>query len=261
MGIRDLLPLRRRARSHFEGPPGQRWYAIGDVHGCYDLLDQLIRLIDLDDEQRGESDTHLLFLGDYIDRGPDSRSVIELAMKLDIGQERVISLMGNHEETLLATANGDRRAATLFHKMGGRETLMSYGVSAEAYDNADAAGIIDLVRAAVPAQHLAWLRNLPPSHLAGDYLFVHAGIRPGVPLSSQLSSDLRWIRSGFLDSSINHGVMVVHGHSVSSEIDSRANRIGIDTGAYASGRLTAIGIEGADRWFLQTGRTGSTAES
>jgi serine/threonine protein phosphatase 1 len=253
MGLKDFLSPPRWRRRPFAAPTGQRWYAIGDVHGCYTLLNQLIQAIDKDDEQRGEIDTRLLFLGDYIDRGPNSRAVIELMMKLDIGEDRVIFLMGNHEETLLATADGHRRAAALFHKMGGRETLLSYGVSAQDYDNSDAAGIVDLVRSAIPTDHLSWMRLLRSSYAAGDYLFVHAGIRPGVPLKAQLPSDLRWIRKEFLESSSHHDAMVIHGHSVTDEIDEKANRIGIDTGAYASGRLTAIGLEGSERWFLQTG--------
>lgn len=251
MSILKLFSPRRRERS-FTAPPGQRWYAIGDIHGCYDLLNRLIKSIDQDDEMRGETDTRLLFLGDYIDRGPNSRAVVELMMKLDIADDRVVFLMGNHEETLLATADGHRRAATLLHQMGGRETLLSYGVSAHDYDVADAAGIVDLVRSAIPEDHLSWLRLLRSSYAVGDYMFVHAGIRPGVPLKDQLSSDLRWIRKDFLQSTVHHEMMIVHGHSVTPEIDEQANRIGIDTGAYASGRLSAIGIEGTDRWFLQT---------
>lgn len=233
-------------------PADQRWYAIGDIHGCYAELNRLIKAIDDDDASRGPTDTRLLFVGDYIDRGPASREVIELMMRLDIGEDRVIFLMGNHEETLLSAADGNRRAAALFHKMGGRETLLSYGVSAQDYDNADPAGIIDMIRKTIPSEHLDWIRNLRMSHAVGDYLFVHAGIRPGVALNSQLSSDLRWIRREFLDSSISHGMMVVHGHSVTEQIDIRSNRIGIDTGAYATGKLSAIGLQAGERWFLQS---------
>lgn len=136
--------------------------------------------------------------------------------------------------------------------MGGRETLLSYGVSAQDYDNADPAGIIDMIRKAIPSEHLDWMRDLRMSYAVGDYLFVHAGIRPGVALNSQLSSDLRWIRKEFLESSVSHGMMVVHGHSVSEQIDIRSNRIGIDTGAYATGKLSAIGLQAGERWFLQS---------
>lgn len=253
MAIRDLLSFPRWTRRRHSAPAGQRWYAIGDIHGCYDLLNQLIRTIDNDDEERGATDTRLLFLGDYIDRGPDSRAVIELMMKLDIGDERVVFLSGNHEEVLLATADGNRRAAALFHKMGGRETLLSYGVTAQDYDYADASGIVDLVRSNIPTAHLDWLTTLRNSYRAGDYFFAHAGVRPGIPIDDQISSDLRWIRREFLSHPASHGPMVVHGHSVTAAIDERPNRIGIDTGAYASGCLTALAIEGEERWYLQTG--------
>ncbi|KQX19526.1 MULTISPECIES: metallophosphoesterase family protein [unclassified Sphingomonas] len=253
MALRDLLSRPRWTRRRHAAPDGQRWYAIGDVHGCCDVLNTLIRVIDGDDEQRGATDTRLLFLGDYIDRGPNSRGVIELMMKLDLGDDKVVFLMGNHEEVLLAAAEGNRRAAALFHKMGGRETLLSYGVSAQDYDYADTSGIVDMIRAAIPRDHLEWLAGLRNAYRAGDYFFVHAGVRPGIPLDDQASSDLRWIRGEFLSHPASHGPLVVHGHSMSPSIDERPNRIGIDTGAYASGCLTALGIEGEERWYIQTG--------
>jgi len=252
MPIRKLLPLSRWTRRRPSVPGGQRWYAIGDIHGCYDLLNRLIRAIDRDDEERGATDTRLLFLGDYIDRGPNSRAVIELMMKLDLGDDRVVFLMGNHEEVLRATAEGNRKAASLFHKMGGRETLLSYGASAQDYDYADASGIVDLVRAHIPPLHLDWLSKLRNLHEVGDYLFVHAGVRPGVAIAEQDPADLRWIRKDFLHHPASHGPMVVHGHSVNRTVDERPNRIGIDTGAYATGCLTALGLEGQERWFLHT---------
>ncbi|MFZ5704581.1 MAG: metallophosphoesterase family protein [Pseudomonadota bacterium] len=256
MGLRDFLPWRRRSRPRVAlAPEGQRWYAIGDIHGRYDLLDDLLRRIDRDDEMRGETDTRLLFLGDYVDRGPDSAAILDLMIKLDTGDDRVVFLGGNHEEVLLAVAEGNRKAAALFHKMGGRETLLSYGAAAADYDKADPAGVIDLVRAHVPEPHLSWLRRLRHSFRAGDYYFAHAGIRPGIPLDQQQGSDLRWIRGEFLDDNGDHGPIIVHGHSVRSEVEERTNRIGIDTGAYASGRLTALGLERDERWLLQTETT------
>jgi serine/threonine protein phosphatase 1 len=253
MGLRDFLSWRRRSRPRVaHAPEGQRWYAIGDIHGRYDLLDDLLRRIDRDDEIRGDTDTRLLFLGDYVDRGPDSAAILDLMIKLDTGDDRIVFLGGNHEEVLLAVAEGNRKAAALFHKMGGRETLLSYGATAADYDKADPAGVIDLVRAHVPEAHLSWLRGLRHSFRAGDYFFAHAGIRPGIPLDQQQASDLRWIRGEFLNDDGDHGSIIVHGHSVRSEVEERANRIGIDTGAFASGRLTALGIERDERWLLQT---------
>jgi serine/threonine protein phosphatase 1 len=161
-------------------------------------------------------------------------------------------ISGNHEEVLLATAEGNRRAAALFHKLGGRETLLSYGAGAQDYDYTDTAGIIDLTRIHIPSSHLQWMRGLRNSYLAGDYLFVHAGLCPGIAVEDQKPSDMRWNRTEFLEHAASHGPMVIHGHSMSSTIDERPNRVGIDTGAYASGILSAIGLEGNRRWFLQT---------
>jgi serine/threonine protein phosphatase 1 len=252
MGLKNLVSSwRRKGFRHFVAP-GQRRYAIGDIHGRYDLLNQLIAMIEADNEARGPADTRLLFLGDYVDRGPESRQVIEAMMELDIGDDRVIFLGGNHEEVLLATAEGNRRAAALFHRLGGRETLLSYGAGAQDYDHADPAGLVDLLRVHVPGHHLQWMRGLRDCYREGDYLFVHAGMRPGIAIEDQKSSDMRWIRSEFLDHPASHGPLVIHGHSVTSRIDERPNRIGIDTGAYASGVLTAVGLEANQRWFLQT---------
>lgn len=215
-------------------PPGERIYAIGDVHGCRDALDTLLALIDADDAARPAASTTLVFLGDLIDRGPDSRGVVERAMTLE---RRTVLLMGNHEEILLDAWEGDLRAGAMFMRIGGRETLASYGVD----DVAD-----------LPRAHVAFIRRFADSHRAGDYLFVHAGVRPGVALAEQTPGDMRWIRRRFTESEFDHGVTVVHGHSTTLAVDERAHRVGIDTGAYATGRLTALGLEGPDRWFLSS---------
>lgn len=230
-------------------PDGERIYAIGDVHGRLDCLDALLAAIDADDLARGPANTRLIFLGDLMDRGAESRGVIERAMEFS-RTGRVIFLMGNHEEIFIHAWEGDRRAAELLHRVGGRETLMSYGVPASDYDEADLGDIVMMLDERVPASHVAFLRSFLDSYACGDYLFVHAGIRPGVALDAQEPSDLRWIRREFLDDDRDHGPMIVHGHSITEDVDVKHNRIGIDTGAFASGKLTAIGIEGAERWFL-----------
>lgn len=230
---------------------GQRVYAIGDIHGRRDCLDTLIGLIDADNAARGRADTTLVFLGDLIDRGADSAGVIERAMHIAASPKCVL-LMGNHEEILIRAWEGDRKAAGLFHRVGGRETLLSYGVTEAEYDACDLGDLAELVGARVPVEHIAFIRNFIDQWQCGDYLFVHAGIRPGLPLDEQRPSDMRWIRREFLDDPRDHGVMVVHGHSITEEVDEQANRIGIDTGAFASGKLTALGVEGADRWFIST---------
>ncbi len=232
-------------------PADQRVYAIGDIHGRRDCLDTLIGLIDADDAARGRADTTLVFLGDLIDRGADSRGVVERAMHMATSPKTVL-LMGNHEEILIRAWEGDAKAANLFHRVGGRETLLSYGVSEAAYDACDFDELSTLIADTVPVEHVAFLRTFVDQWQCGDYLFVHAGIRPGVPLDEQRASDLRWIRREFLDDPRDHGVMVVHGHSITEAVDEQPNRIGIDTGAFASGMLTALGVEGTQTWTVST---------
>jgi serine/threonine protein phosphatase 1 len=232
-------------------PEGQRVYAIGDIHGRRDCLDTLLGMIDADDAARGRADTKLVFLGDLVDRGADSRGVVERAMHIAQSPKTVL-LMGNHEEILIRAWEGDRKAAGLFHRVGGRETMLSYGVNEAEYDACDLADLAELVGERVPVEHIAFMKNFIDFWQCGDYLFVHAGIRPGLPLDEQRASDMRWIRRDFLDDLRDHGMMVVHGHSITEEVDEQPNRIGIDTGAFASGKLTALGIEGTERWVLST---------
>lgn len=236
----------------FAAPAGQRIYAIGDIHGRLDLFDALIELIDADNAARGAAETHLIVLGDLVDRGPHSRGVIDRVMQLIETRPNVRCLGGNHEDMMLRCCDGDVKVVSTFHRVGGRETLLSYGVSADAYDAAAYEEVVELARAAVPQAHLDFLEGLEDFVRAGDYLFVHAGIRPDVALAEQTREDMRWIRREFTEADDEFGVMVIHGHTITEEVDERANRIGIDTGAYATGRLTAIGLEGSERWFLAT---------
>ena len=157
---------------------------------------------------------------------------------------------------LLEAGRGDKRAASLFNRNGGRETLLSYGVSAEAYDSASLAELADIISEYVPKSHMEFMASFLPFYDEGDYFFVHAGVRPNVPLSEQKSSDLRWIRREFLDYDRRHEKMIVHGHSVKEDVDERSNRIGIDTGAYRTGTLTAIYIEGGQYYFIQAKEDG-----
>ena len=232
-------------------PEGRRIYAIGDIHGRRDLLDRLLSLIDEDDAARGPARTELIFLGDLVDRGPDSVGVIERLMALRETRP-VRFLMGNHEEVFLQAVSGDQRALRFLVRIGGRETLLSYGISEEEYAGLDFEELMELLQRKVPAGHLDFLSGFESWIEVGDYLFVHAGLRPGVAVEDQKTSDLCWIREDFLSHRDSFGKMVVHGHSITEEIDERPNRIGIDTGAFASGRLTAIGLEGEERWYLST---------
>jgi serine/threonine protein phosphatase 1 len=233
-------------------PDGARIYAIGDIHGRLDLLDRLIAKIEADDEQRPLADTQLIFLGDLTDRGPDSRGVVERLMNLGATGNNVQFIYGNHEELLMKSWEGDKRIAGVFNRNGGRDTMISYGMSPEAYDDATLDRLIDVMQDKIPRSHIEFMRSFRDWIVAGDYLFVHAGVKPGVAIEEQSPADLRWIRGDFLHYEGAHDYMVVHGHSISEDVEEKVNRIGIDTGAFATGKLTAIGIEGTDRWFLQT---------
>lgn len=230
---------------------GERIYAIGDIHGRRDCLDRLLVAIDDDEKARVAAETTIVFLGDLVDRGNDSKGVIERVQQV-ANARRCVLLMGNHEEILIRAWEGDRNATALLHRVGGRETLMSYGVNAAEYDACDLAELTELVAARVPATHIAFLRGFIDQWQCADYLFVHAGIRPGLRFDAQRPSDLRWIRREFLEDERDHGAMIVHGHSITEDVDERPNRIGIDTGAFASGKLTALGIEGTTRWLLSS---------
>jgi serine/threonine protein phosphatase 1 len=233
-------------------PQGERIYAIGDIHGRRDLFEALVALIEADDAARARAKTTIVLLGDLIDRGPESAGVLDAAMALKARRPlRIIA--GNHEEMLLGGFER-REVLRAFITYGGRETLLSYGLDPETYNEASLDELQAMLPSLVPERHLAFIHEMENHVQIGDYLLVHAGIRPGVDLELQRLSDLRWIRGEFLDDKRDHGVVVIHGHTIVDEVDERSNRIGIDTGAYASGVLTAIGLEGTDRWFLSTPR-------
>lgn len=234
-------------------PEGIRVYAIGDIHGRLDLLDVLLASIAGDDATRGNGvETRFIFLGDLIDRGPESCGVVQRLLDFSKSGPNVRFLMGNHEQVFLRAMAGDRRALRFLIRIGGRETLLSYGISEEDYRALDFDELAEQAEAKVPAAHLEFLQGFEDWIELGDYLFVHAGVRPGLSIEEQAQSDLCWIRDDFLMHRDSFGHMVVHGHSITEEIDERPNRIGIDTGAFATGRLTAIGLEGEERWFLST---------
>jgi serine/threonine protein phosphatase 1 len=232
-------------------PTGERVYAIGDIHGRRDCLDRLLLAIDDDEKSRPTAETTVVFLGDLVDRGSDSKGVVERVMQVSKARHCVL-LMGNHEEILIRAWEGDRKATALLHRVGGRETLMSYGISAHDYDSGDIDDLTTLIGERVPGTHISFLRRFIDQWQCGDYLFAHAGIRPGIPFDEQRPSDLRWIRREFLEDDRDHGAMIVHGHSITEDVDIQPNRIGIDTGAFASGKLTALGIEGTETWVIST---------
>ena len=242
-------------------PEGQRVYAVGDIHGCADLLDDLIEQIDADDNERGPADTTVIFLGDIVDRGPASAGVIDRLMAFSAARANVRFILGNHEEIFLGALEGEPKALRLFCRIGGRETVLSYGMDPAEYERLDYEELVHRLEHLVPAAHKRFLERFEDMVIIGDYAFVHAGVRPGLPLETQRSSDLRWIRDPFLDHRSPLDKMIVHGHTVTEAVESKAHRIGIDTGAYATGRLTALGLEGDSSWLLQTGMTLASAES
>jgi serine/threonine protein phosphatase 1 len=250
----------RRGRSGAEPriPAGYRVYAVGDIHGRLDLLDELLAGIEADDrdraaKNRSNAKTILIFLGDLIDRGPSSAQVIERLRNYAPRGIRPVHLIGNHEEVLLRLIRGESQYLADWLRFGGAECARSYGIDPKAIRRMEPSRAVRLLRDKVPANHKSFLESFVDTFQVGDYLFVHAGIRPGVELAQQNQTDLRWIRNDFLESDVEHGFVVVHGHTISDEVQVRANRIGLDTGAYRSGVLTALGLEDGKRWFLQTG--------
>lgn len=236
-------------------PNGFRVYAVGDIHGRSDLLARLHDKILADMATAPEQYRVLVYLGDYIDRGPDSRGVIDqvLAFRPD-GTERVF-LKGNHESAMLAALEGNMAQAREWMNYGGLPALQSYGINIKPESLKSPAGLLSLyeqLQRQVPESHRNFLNALLPSFFLGDYLFVHAGVNPQHPLTAQKEEDLLWIRDGFLRCRRYLGKVIVHGHTITSQPDVRDNRIGIDTGAYATGRLTAMVLAGTNRHFLQT---------
>jgi serine/threonine protein phosphatase 1 len=240
-------------------PAGERVYAVGDIHGRLDLFAAMIRAIEQDDALRAPARTTVVLLGDLIDRGPDSAGVMAAAREWQ-GRRRVRVIAGNHEEMLLLALEREDVLRS-FLKYGGRETVLSYPVDPAAYAGADFAGVQTLMRAAIPPADIAFIKAMENAISIGDYLFVHAGIAPEVPIEDQRTGDLRWIREPFLSYGGNHGCVVVHGHTITDEAQLRSNRIGLDTGAFASGRLTALGLEGTDRWLIEARDEGAAIQT
>ena len=234
-------------------PAGTRVYAIGDIHGTLAPLRELLRLIQEHAAQHNSCTRNVVvYLGDYVDRGTDSRRVIDLLLGEPLPGFESVHLKGNHEESLLLFL-ADEQCGPQWLIYGGDATLYSYGVRPP--PPTDLAG---LKRARLefsqklPPTHLDFLRRLSLLHCEGDYVFVHAGVRPRVRLDRQNPEDLLWIREEFLQSDADFGKVIVHGHSISEAPTVRGNRIGIDTGAYASGRLTCLVLEETHRQFLAT---------
>ncbi len=229
----------------------RRIYVVGDIHGRSDLLDKIVEEIKRDLETKPAPESLTVTLGDYVDRGPDSRGVLDRLIGNPF-PTKYIGLKGNHEELFEAFLS-DSTVASQWRQLGGVETLHSYRVPVSSlmigkgFEEASSA-----LRQAVPRQHLSFLESLKLSMSIGEYFLCHAGVRPGIPLEHQSAADLLWIRGEFLNSKMNFGKIVVHGHTPIESPEILPNRINIDTGAFVTGRLTCLVLEGASRRFLST---------
>jgi len=229
---------------------GVRVYAIGDIHGRLDLLEKLVEKIDADKAAHPVATALEIYLGDYIDRGPSSRQTVDFLLKRAAEVENLIFLTGNHEEFLLQALH-DPNAFAPWMRHGGREALLSYGVVTPRQGGArEIDKAMQEMRAAIPQAHIEFFENLLLNYRCGDYFFVHAGVKPGVPLEQQKASDMLWIREEFVDYRGAHPLRVVHGHTVIQNPEIYPGRINIDTGAYVSGKLTCLVLEDRAVSFL-----------
>ncbi|WP_139974578.1 metallophosphoesterase [Ochrobactrum sp. CGA5] len=233
-----------------KGPDGIRLYAIGDVHGRLDLLRDMHGLIRTDLDQRPAHDWRIIHLGDYIDRGPSSKEVLDFLIDAARRDERVISLLGNHDDGFLTyLATGD--VAGIFALHGGVDTARSYGAEID-FSDADSAreGHKTLVQT-VPQEHIDFIRAMPRSVAFGEFFFCHAGINPTVPLDAQDPEELIWIRTVFLKWTAPFEKVVIHGHTPQNAVDIQCNRVNLDTYAWKSGRLSSIVIDGSEKRFIE----------
>lgn len=226
-------------------PEGERYYVVGDIHGCLDLLQALAKAIEADDVTRAPAQTTIVLLGDLVDRGPDSAGVIDFARGWQ-SRQTVRILAGNHEEMFLQSFD-DVGVLKHFLKYGGRETLLSYPLERKEYKCLTLDQLFQRLPEIVPQADRDFIAGFEDYIVAGDYLFVHAGIDPRRALSDQKRNDMLWIRERFLrhEGPLSH--VVVHGHTIFEDVENCGNRIGIDTGAYDSGKLTALVLEGTEQ--------------
>lgn len=226
---------------------GDRVYVIGDIHGRYDLFRAALDRIEQHHSALPKPQAlYVVLLGDLVDRGPDSARVLEFVHQVQSRTPYVVTLKGNHEEMMVRAIDGEPGLMRAWLRSGGKDTLRSLGMEVPRSDEEMAMATAELRRRLAP-ELVDWMRGLPLTAQSGDYLFCHAGVRPGVPIKRQQRDDLLWIREEFLTSEQDHGAVIVHGHSVSAELEMRPNRIGIDTGAYRSGTLSVLYLEGEKR--------------
>lgn len=232
-------------------PEGMRLYAVGDVHGCDAMLAEMHEQIAGDLAAHPVGDCRIVHVGDYTDRGADSAGVIERLSRMTAADARVICLKGNHDALFAGFLSEPEDYGRIWLDNGGDATLRSYGVTpSRSLFGFDYRRLSRQLAETLPAAHRAFLEGLPLTARFGDYLFVHAGIRPGVPLDQQDPEDLIWIREDFLWDGSDHGFVVVHGHTPVTAPEVQSNRIGIDTGAVYGGTLTCLVLEGTAYRFL-----------
>lgn len=248
---RTLRRLRRNKTRKPSVPADKRVYAVGDIHGRLDLLDEILERIS-EDRRSFPGECEIIFLGDYINRGPASARVLDRLCSISTRSPRYRFLMGNHEEIFLRVLNQENGMLKLFIHMGGRQTVLNYGVSEDRYRTASYDDLENLLKDSVPDEHRTFLTGLEHQVVIGDYVFVHAGVDVNKDIHEQDPKVTRWIRSEFTHSDQQCEKTIIYGHTVYEEVDQRGCRIGIDTGAYASGKLTAIALEGTRQWLLQT---------
>ena len=227
-------------------PARTRIYAVGDIHGRADLLFEVIARIDEDIRRRPIRYVVEVYIGDYIDRGPDSKTVID-ALAVRMVNHGAICLRGNHE-VLIESFLRDPGCFPQWQRLGALQTLASYDIQPRRGETA--AELRQRFLGIFPRTHELFLQCLHDSYCCGDFLFAHAGVRPGVPIEQQDVNDLTWIRREFLDSNQHHGKFIVHGHTPVPHPDIRHNRINIDTGAWKTGTLTCAAIEGTAMLIL-----------
>ncbi|WP_343546655.1 metallophosphoesterase [Sphingobium yanoikuyae] len=254
--VRKLISLLRgKVEQSPRIPEGMRVYAVGDVHGRQDLLEDLLCRLVEDNARRPPAQVLYIFLGDLIDRGPASAGVVNLVLDFATRHDCRF-IRGNHEEVLLQlldeeAGDGSTESARMFARIGGRQTALSYGVPEPLYNgwNFDVVG--EMMRPFIAQAHIDFFLAMEEMIVLGDYIFVHAGIDPTLPIDAQDLRKTRWIRTAFTNAAGPFEKYVVHGHSITSGVDMHPHRCGIDTGAYRSGILSALGCEGAARWTIQ----------
>ncbi|PHQ72035.1 MAG: metallophosphoesterase [Sneathiella sp.] len=256
--LNKLMPMRkaktggtRISVAAAEMPEGYCAYVIGDIHGRNDLLVPLLANIAADAVKRSALNTHLIFLGDYVDRGPASAAVIDTILDLDLPQMNIVTLNGNHEASMLTFLDDPLKGKRWLH-FGGDATVQSYGIdiSVGELTSEDIVSVREKLQKALPDRHRAFLEGLVESYTLGDYFFAHAGIDPTVALSAQKERDLLWIRDEFLLHGDAYEKVIVHGHSITPAPEFKTNRIGIDTGAFYSNKLTCLVLDGKNKDIL-----------